>query len=315
MNIIYHYPPELLNLLVDTIPILNRSKKDIIVFFRGAGVSESILRDMANAVQFNRESINKYEIVRNVLSRLNELGEVTLRERREVLKRVIEFESFEACWDSDRLKAKGLVHEVRQIVNVKDSFTRMKQEKEKVELKNREEYLKRIEESQKLARAKELFKDEISTLFFMKDPHKRGKLFEDVLNRLFNSFGILVKESFTLTGDSKEGIVEQIDGVIELDGDYYLVEMKWWGQAVGPDEIGKHLVRIFTRGQARGLFISVSGFTDPVITTCKQALDKVVIVLCDLQEIISMFEDKGDLKKFLKEKIQAAIIDRNPYHR
>ena len=232
MNIIYHYPPELLNLLVDTIPLLNRSKRDVLFFFRGAGVSESILRDMENAVRYNKEAITKYDIVRDILTKLNELGEPTLRERREVLKRVIEFESFEACWDSDRLKAKGLVHEIRQIVNIKDSFTRMKQEKEKVEQKNKEEYLKKIEERQKLNRAKEVFKDEISTLFFMKDPHKRGKLFEDVLNRLFSAFGILVKEAFSLTGESKEGVVEQIDGVVEIDGDYYLVEMKWWGQAV-----------------------------------------------------------------------------------
>jgi restriction system protein len=252
-KIIYHYPPELLNLLVDTIPLLNRSKKDVVMFFKGAGIPDNLMMDIARTVQFDPQNINKYEIVRTILSRLNEKGELALRERREVLKRVVEFESFKSCWDTDRLKAKGLVHEIRQVINVKDSFTRMKQEKEKTELSSKEDYPKKIDETNSIAKAKELFKDEISKLFFMKDPHKRGKFFEDVLNRLFNSFGILVKEAFTLTGDNKEGIVEQIDGVIELDGNYYLVEMKWWGQAVGPDEIGKHLVRIFTRGQARGV--------------------------------------------------------------
>ncbi|AIQ31446.1 restriction endonuclease [Paenibacillus sp. FSL P4-0081] len=311
----FHYPPELFNLLVDTIPLLNRSKNDVLLFFKGAGVKNSLLLDIENTILTNRASINKYDMVRTILARLNESGENTLRERREVVKRVVEFESYESCWDTDRLKAKGLVYEVRQLINVKDSFTRMKNAKEEAELEIRKEYLKKAAEAQKLAQAKELFKNEISTLFVMKDPHKRGKLFEDVLNRLFSSFGILIKEAFTLTGDSNEGIIEQIDGVIELDGDYYLVEMKWWNQAVGPDEVAKHLVRVFTRGQARGIFFSVSGFTEGALTMCKQSLDKVVIVLGDLYEFITMLDNDGDLKRFLKDKIQAAIIDRNPYYK
>jgi restriction system protein len=315
MNIIYHYPPELLNLLIDVIPLLNRSKRDVIMFFKGAGVRESILKELSNIVLINKEAINKYEIVRKVLTQLNEHGEQALRERREVLKRVIEFESFESCWDLDRLKAKGLVHEIRQVVNVKDSFTRMKQEKEKVEQQSREIYLSSIEEVKKKARSKELFIDEISKLILMKDHQKRGKLFEDVLNRLFNSFDVLIKEAFTLTGDEKEGITEQIDGVIELDGNIYLVEMKWWGQAVGVDDISKHLVRTFTRSEARGIFISVNGFTAPSITMCKEALSKVFIVLCDLQEIMEMLEGTRNLNQFLKEKIRAAIVEKKPYHR
>jgi len=29
----FHYPPEILSLLVDTIPLLCRSKKDVVLFF------------------------------------------------------------------------------------------------------------------------------------------------------------------------------------------------------------------------------------------------------------------------------------------
>ncbi|MFE9278707.1 hypothetical protein ACQKLN_24960 [Paenibacillus glucanolyticus] len=79
--------------------------------------------------------------------------------------------------------------------------------------------------------------------------------------------------------------------------------------------MAKHLVRVFTRGQARGLFISVNGFTDATVTMCKQSLDKVVIVLCDLYEIIFMLENNGDLREFLKSKIQATIVDKNPFYK
>ena len=81
-EIVHHYPPELLKLLVDTIPLLCPSKRDVLVFFKGAGVSATITADLAQKVATARDSVNKYEIVREVLVRLNDKGEATLRERR-----------------------------------------------------------------------------------------------------------------------------------------------------------------------------------------------------------------------------------------
>src|SRR5216684_1549155 len=129
-EIIHHYPPELLKLLVDAIPLLCPSKRDVLVFFKGAGVASAATADFAQRVATDKDSVNKYEIVREVLVRLNDKGEATLRERREVLKRVVEFEDFSTCWPNDQLKAKGLVAEIRRVVGVKDAFTRMSLERE-----------------------------------------------------------------------------------------------------------------------------------------------------------------------------------------
>jgi len=126
----YHYPPEVLNLLVDTIPLLCRSKNDVLLFFRGAGVGEDLFSDISKQLTLDRKSINKYEIVRTVLQRVNEKGDSALQTRREIIKRVAEFEDFSTCWPNDQLKAKGLAGELRRVVNVKDSFTRMAQERE-----------------------------------------------------------------------------------------------------------------------------------------------------------------------------------------
>ena len=68
-----------------------RSKNDVLVFFKGAGVPGTITADFSQKLASDRGSVNKYEIVREVLVRLNDKGEATLRERREALKRVIEF--------------------------------------------------------------------------------------------------------------------------------------------------------------------------------------------------------------------------------
>src|SRR6185369_8180627 len=71
---------------------------------------------------------NKFAIARTVLTKLNEDGESALGVRREVLKRVVEFEDFSACWSGDQLEVQGLVHRIRHIVGVKDSFPRMQTE-------------------------------------------------------------------------------------------------------------------------------------------------------------------------------------------
>jgi hypothetical protein len=41
----FHYPPELLSLLIDTIPRLCRSKQDVLLFLQGCGVAESLMAD------------------------------------------------------------------------------------------------------------------------------------------------------------------------------------------------------------------------------------------------------------------------------
>jgi len=165
MDIVYHYPPELFQLLTDTIPLLCRSKRDLLLFFRGAGVSNDLYSDLAIAVQIDRDSISKFEIASRILKRLNDRGEASLRERREVLKRVVEFEDFSTCWPDDQLKAKGLVSEVRRVINVKDSFTRMRQEREREKRKSKEKYEKEIKRKKKREEDIRVLREQLYSLF------------------------------------------------------------------------------------------------------------------------------------------------------
>jgi len=263
MDISFHYPPELFQLLVDTVPLLSRSKLDVLLFLKGAGIDYQAMSDLWERVENDRENINKYEIVRTVLTRINERGEATLRERRELLKRVTEFEDFSTCWPSDQLKARGLVGEVRRVVDVKDSFTRMKQEVEKEKEKHQREHQQRIQALQKRQAELASIKEDLFSLFGMptEQSQKRGKLLESILNRLFKTDDILIREAFELVGQENEGVVEQIDGVVEIDGSIYLVEMKWWKEPLGTADVSPHLVKVFNRGHAGGILISNSGFT------------------------------------------------------
>jgi restriction endonuclease Mrr len=314
-DIIHHYPPELLKLLIETIPLLCPSKRDVLLFFKGAGVDPTITEDFDKKVATAKESVNKYEIVREVLVRLNDKGEVSLRERREVLKRVVEFEDFSTCWPNDQLKAKGLVAEIRRVVDVKDAFGRMRQEQEAERKQRIDPERQRLAALQERKAKLEQVKKELYALFAITDAQKRGKLLEGVLNQMFATEGILVRQAFARVAATGEGVIEQIDGVIEMDGEIYLVEMKWWDKPLGTGEVSQHLVRVFSRNCARGLLISYSGYTDPAVVICKESLSRMVVALSGLDEIVKLLEREDSLVDFFKKKVRAAVIDKNPHYR
>ena len=129
--------------------------------------------------------MGRLRIARTVLERLNKRGEVSLRERREVLRRVVEFTNFDACWPNDQMKAKGLVASVRDIVNQKDAFTRMNQAREE----ERQARLAGVEQEKraKLQRARNrCCEADLYALFAAAlTPQQRGKKLEAALNNLF----------------------------------------------------------------------------------------------------------------------------------
>lgn len=310
----FHYPPDVFELLVSTIPLLCRSKKGVLLFLRGAGVAEEDIAEVSRLVTTNPGDISKFEIVRRVLIKVNARGDSGLRPRREIIKRVTEFESFETCWPADQYKAKGFVASVREAVDTKDAFTRMKQERDA----ERDQALAQQRANQAAASERrtkiEDISSRLSSLFGMDDrPHERGRLLEAVLNDLFRAYGIHVHEDFRRRDPDSGIVLEQIDGVIELEGALYLVEMKWLNVPIGMAEFSPHLSRLFMRANAHGVFIATNGYTGPVLAECASALNIKTIFLCSLQEIVMLLQRQGDLVGFLKRKFRAAVVDKNPF--
>lgn len=310
----YHYPAELLDLLIDTIPRLIRSKAGVLDFFTGAGVPDNMTADLHSRLLTNPEMVNKFAIARTVLNRINQGGDRTLRARREVLKRVCEYEDFSTCWPEDRLKAQGLVASVRKTVNAKDSFTRMRQEQERERSERLRERREAVEAEQRRRAERQALRSRLASLSSMENAQQRGIAFEKLLNDLFAVDGLLVRESFTLRhGD--QGVVEQIDGLIELDGQSYLVEAKWWSKPLGTGDTAQHLVRVHNRADVRGLFISTSGFTPGAIKQYADALATKVVVLAEMPELLFLLEQEGNLADWLRAKSRAATVDRIPLFR
>jgi len=314
MNDIYHYPPDLFDLVVQTIPLLNKSKKAVLTFFNGAGVEQSLYQDLTIKITNKPDQISKYEICRTILERINQQNDKYLRQRRELLKRITEFESFSTCWEQDQFKAKGLVAEIQKIVNVKDSFTKMKQERDREADLRKKDYLSKINEINKKRENLSNIKNELFALFSESNPQKRGKLLEKVLNNYFKAYEILLKEDFKRNGEFGDGIIEQIDGIIEIDNQIYFVEMKWKKDSVSGEDIFSHLGRIYHRSNAHGIFVSASGYSPAAINAAKEALVKnALLVMLDLEEFVKVIDSESDFNDYLRNKIKTAIIEKTPY--
>lgn len=116
METLENYPPELLKLLAQAIPCMCPGKADVLALFKDAGVPAELMADFTRKVATDPMKVNKYEIARGILTRLNDEGESTFRERRELLRQVVEIVDFSACAPIDQSKAKALVAEIRRVM-------------------------------------------------------------------------------------------------------------------------------------------------------------------------------------------------------
>jgi restriction system protein len=128
-------------------------------------VPQAVLAPWSARNRQDRETLRKTEITRAVLCYANELGDAGLRLRREIVKRVVEWEDFSSRYPDKQLIAQGLVANVRRVVNVKDSFTQMNQEREKDRLVKQQAYQAELQERQQRQQERDEIKRNLFALF------------------------------------------------------------------------------------------------------------------------------------------------------
>lgn len=308
----FHFPPDILALLIDTIPRICKTKRDVIIFFEGAGVPAKELVRYKSLLTSNKDLFKKYNVTRELLEMLNLAGDNMLGVRRKILQNVIEFDAFDTCYFNDKDRAKANILDLKKAISMKDSATKYENY-----LKN--ERRKRMQEQQqkadKLAGTKNRLakiKEDFNFLFSMQNPQERGKKLEKVLNDLFAFFKIGVKEDFVIYDEDSGKNSEQIDGVIEINYYLTLVEMKWEKHAIGSDKVGRFMSRLLVRRNVDGIIISYSSFTETAIRTAKEALAVAVLALVDLKDIYVILDKEKDLQVYFTKLIQQVKLYKNP---
>jgi hypothetical protein len=140
------------------------------------------------------------------------------------------------------------------------------------------------------------------------DPHRRGYLLEDLLNRVFVLHGISVAKGFRRNAGA-----EQIDAAFELDGWHYIVECRWRAKLADIRELDGLYGQIARSGkQTMGLFLSINGWSENVVPVMKQNPNKS-IVLMEGYDLRTVLAQELDLRQLLKAKISALNLEAEPY--
>lgn len=225
---------------------------------------------------------------------------------RSLLKMAAEWTSFDLA--QDEYKARAVVQKAREIMGVladaderekaeRDRATQERAEQQKIE----HEAMQRRELALLLAQFDQASADG-------DDPQARGYLLQDLLNRLFLIHGIPVVRAF-----QRNSGAEQIDGAFELDGWHYIVECRWRAKLANIRELDGLYGQIGRSGkQTMGLFLSINGWSENVVSVIKQNPDKC-IVLMEGYDLRTVLAQPLDLRRLLKAKIRALNLEAEPY--
>lgn len=131
------------------------------------------------------------------------------------------------------------------------------------------------------------------------DAHSRGFAFEAFLNKLFEEFELNPRKSFRIVG-------EQIDGSLELEGEYYLIEAKWQEKPLGNADLLTFYGKIAGKSSwTRGIVISYNGFSKDGLEAFGRGRPTNLITL-DGQDLYAILSKNMSLVDVLKRKIRWA---------
>jgi hypothetical protein len=130
-------------------------------------------------------------------------------------------------------------------------------------------------------------------------PQEKGFQFERLLSNLFNIFGLQPRGSFRLVG-------EQIDGSLDFENDTYLIEAKFQAKPVGQDDL--LVFREKVEGKAtwsRGIFISISGFTEDGLVAFSRGRPTNLIAI-NGQDLYFILDGEMSLDQVIRLKARRA---------
>ena len=149
-------------------------------------------------------------------------------------------------------------------------------------------------------------KRDLYQAFRVSDPAERSAILATVLPRLFTCHDIPTRRATAAPP------VDDAAVLIEFDGGFFLVELRWSDRPLDFRQLAPHLVTLYGCPDLRGLLISSSGFTDQAIRDLS-SIQPQRLVLCQLQEIVLLLEEGRDLKGLLLAKLRAAETERRPW--
>lgn len=267
-------------------------------FLDSCGVPKSLQQ------RFPKESFNKYQVMRNILSVLEENGKI------EIINNIISnFFRLRNAVDKDSLdqkKAKELLGEFRELVGSDPIDLEIKKREQE---KAKETYSKTIIEKCSQKERLEALNSEFIRLASSQEetPQKRGFKLETLF------FDLLQLNEFTYSKPYRTPDGEQIDGHFQYEKFDYLVEAKWVDGLTKQKDLSIFDGKIRGKAQStRGLFLSANGFDENAVV--KFSGDSPRIILMTGADLAMILNGQVLLYDAFKAKIDAIVRYGNILH-
>ncbi|MDQ2768924.1 MAG: restriction endonuclease [Bacteroidota bacterium] len=210
---------------------------------------------------------------------------------RNFVRFLVEHKNFVPASENHRIDiAETCALKLREIIN--------KQKKEfeyNQQTKKRPNIAKPIDYHSELLRVRDQFLEAES-----KSGQDRGYAFEKVFVELMKISGIPVEEPFKIIG-------EQIDGAIKYGGHYYLVELKWTKTKSAHKEISSLYMKVEGKLEARGIFISMNGYSSEIIESMPKG-KKLTTLLLDGVHFSNVIFGQYKFQELLEHSISQASL-------
>jgi hypothetical protein len=249
-------------LLKDGIANLYWYKRDLYKAWLRSGVTKGIADKISNTLNPTGQKLTKREQMDCLYTELR-TGEYNRRLEisRNFVRILVEHESFTPQDEKHRIeKAERCTLKLKEVIRVQNS----QRENRKV-YRNQKD--KKDNSQNQLLKIQEEFKK-----YTELRPQQRGYALERLFPKLMEVNRIPVQKPFKIIG-------EQIDGAIKYDSHYYLIELKWTDDKIGPNHIGSFYYKVDGKLDQRGVMISMSGYTDGVIESLPKGKELKIMLL------------------------------------
>ncbi|MBP0937234.1 restriction endonuclease [Streptomyces sp. KCTC 0041BP] len=153
---------------------------------------------------------------------------------------------------------------------------------------------KEAQDGRAFAQSHEELKQRFLQMHAAGDPHKRGTAFEGFLNDLFALYDLEPRAAYSLAH-------EQIDGAFAFNTDHYVLEAKWWKEAIGRRELDVFKANIERKGKnTLGLYVSMSGYSSDALAVYSYSTPFITMDGLDFMAVLDQrirLDDLLDRKK------------------
>ncbi|MGW2597137.1 restriction endonuclease [Streptomyces klenkii] len=187
-------------------------------------------------------------------------------------------------------KAKAAVEELRRWTAKQKAVIREHEAHARVIAQSAKE----AQDGRAFAQSHEELKQRFLLMHGAGDPHKRGTAFEGFINELFALYDLEPRAAYSLAH-------EQIDGAFAFNTDHYVLEAKWWKEAIGRRELDVFKANIERKGKnTLGLYVSMGGYSSDALAVYSYSTPFITMDGLDFMAVLDQrirLDDLLDHKK------------------